>query len=85
MTTTAPPRPSNTHWRLSAACAQIDPELWYSDDHADRTQARKICHRCDVLKECHDTATLLGEQHGTWAATDRDRKRTPAKRRKRTS
>ena len=42
-------------WVESAACAGIDPELWFPDPEDKRTAA-VICHTCPVKDECLEYA-----------------------------
>ncbi|ONK09284.1 WhiB family transcriptional regulator [Streptomyces sp. MP131-18] len=55
-------------------CRQHDePDLWFSDQAADRATARRLCHGCPTRVAClayaldHPAAT----EHGIWAGTSR--------------
>ena len=58
---------------FQAACRDEDPGLFYDNDHerpearVSRTaSAKDICKRCDVRKECLDTAMHNDEAYGIW-------------------
>lgn len=66
--------PADT-WRRRALCGLnnlpqgVTPELWFADQHnaADREQAKGICTRCPVRRECQEDA--LAEEGGKQAAS----------------
>ena len=68
-------------WMNEASCAQVDPELWYSDQVFDQVEAIQICARCTVRAQClnrareHETRTHLtfGIWGGLTAAERRSR------------
>lgn len=74
MTTTilAPPpfpdddRPRN--WRQYAVCASTDPDLFFSDDPAEKRLAITFCGRCPVRVECRQTDMAQRAPHrwGVW-------------------
>ncbi len=48
-----------------------DPELWLSEDEADRTHAATRCARsCPVVPECAAAAAPTRERFGVWAGVD---------------
>jgi WhiB family redox-sensing transcriptional regulator len=51
-----------------AACATTDPELWFPElDSLWRVaQAKKICEKCPVKKECLDYALVNKFKDGIW-------------------
>lgn len=52
-----------------AACVGIeDPDRFYSFEAHHIEQARQICRRCPVIRECLAWA-LTHPEHGVWAAT----------------
>lgn len=54
-------------WRDRAACADHDPELWFSHDNRDQDRALTICHHhCPVRDACLTYAIIHGERHGIW-------------------
>ena len=67
-------------WLLQALCAQVDPELWFAPTGSDEaTEAKRICMRCPVRRECGDHAATCGEKYGIWAGRERDTKRARAR------
>ena len=59
-------------WVERAACAGIDPELWFPNDRDsyERDQAIKICGTCDVRTECLKVARKRRERYGIWGGVD---------------
>lgn len=47
-----------TDWRNSAACLGVDPDLWFPLGRApdQEVQAKAICARCPVQRQCLDEA-----------------------------
>jgi hypothetical protein len=60
-------------WVEDAACASVDPELWYPDQGEGRADAYraavKICGTCPVQDPCLDYAMRVQELHGVWGGT----------------
>lgn len=57
------------YWREEAACAGVDPELFYPDkrsDHERIRSAKMICRNCEVSTQCLSEALSIGEPHGIW-------------------
>ena len=72
--------PSTPEWMLSAACAQVDPELFYPTEKGGRSQvrqARYVCRRqCKVQQECLTYALDHGENlWGVWGGTTPEERR----------
>lgn len=44
----------DSHWSVLAACASVDPELFFAPKgRADMTQnAKRICAECPVIDQC---------------------------------
>ncbi|MCX5233366.1 WhiB family transcriptional regulator [Streptomyces sp. NBC_00233] len=59
-------------WRARAACAdrRVDPAIFYLADRsrtADAsTDAKLVCRRCPVRRDCLEAAIEAGECYGTW-------------------
>lgn len=54
-------------------CADVDAELWFSDDYNHQMQAKKICITCEHTLACRDYAMRVGV-YGIWgASTDKER------------
>lgn len=71
------------HWTDSAACrgSGIDPELFFpvsetGTAHRQVAQAKAVCARCPVARQCLDWAVRTGEPEGIWGGT------TPGERRR---
>lgn len=63
-------------WRLDALCAQIDADIFHSDDLAEMNEAKRICQRCPVIDACRDHALTAPEREGVWGGmTARQRRR----------
>jgi WhiB family redox-sensing transcriptional regulator len=76
---------ARAHWRQSAVCLPADPELFFpvSDTgpglrQAD--QAKAICARCPVRRECLVFAIGTGQQYGIWGGLTEDDRRPAAAR-----
>jgi WhiB family redox-sensing transcriptional regulator len=70
---------SRYDWMDSAACAQVDPEIFHPTGNPTR-QAKNVCARCPVQRQCASFAHAVeGEvshphRHGLWAGMSaRDR------------
>jgi WhiB family redox-sensing transcriptional regulator len=59
-------------WAESAACAQVDPDLWFPDQgqRSQHREAKAICAACPVRAECLAYAVGRGEVHGIWGGLD---------------
>jgi WhiB family redox-sensing transcriptional regulator len=55
-------------WQQRALCAQVDPHLFHPDagDSAIVGQAKRVCGRCPVRRQCLDHALTHGETRGVW-------------------
>lgn len=65
-------------WRDRAACAGLDPEMWFplhtggrggAPSPRDREHAEpavRVCRGCPVRRDCLTWAVEGGEQHGIW-------------------
>lgn len=43
-----------------------DPELWFSDQPADISEAKRLCSNCDVRTRCRGDAIENNEPWGVW-------------------
>ncbi len=57
---------SDPTWRLSALCAQTDPELFFPEKGGGTAQAKAVCSRCEVRTPCLDYALTTGQRDGIW-------------------
>lgn len=65
-------------WWEFAACARIDPELWFPQayDSSAAQRAKAVCRTCPVLAECLADEPDVEQQHGIRAGlTSRRRRR----------
>ena len=53
-------------WMAEAACAEVDPELWFPETGGSSREAKRICARCAVLAECLAYALVNDERYGVW-------------------
>ena len=68
-------------WRYSAACRDVDPELFYpagTDGPAllRIAEAKTVCAQCPVRAECLAWAMAHGEDYGVWGGLSEDERRT---------
>lgn len=74
---------ASAYWWEYAECREADPELFYGSEYrsyegrkADEHEAKLICARCQVWRECLQEALRSGECHGIWGGlTQRERKK----------
>lgn len=65
-------------WQDEGLCAQVDPEIFYSDILQDCYDAIEVCARCPVVEKClRESLRNTGDiQNGVWGGTlPADRKR----------
>lgn len=68
------------HWHRWAACRGEDPELFFPISStgqalAQITEAKKVCVRCPVRKECLRFALTTRQDHGIWGGLTEDERR----------
>jgi WhiB family redox-sensing transcriptional regulator len=64
-------RSARARWTDLAACAEVDPELWFPEKGASSESAKRICRACPVRAQCLEDALSRSEMHGIWGATSR--------------
>jgi WhiB family transcriptional regulator, redox-sensing transcriptional regulator len=62
------------NWRASGACLHADPDLFFPISSAGRAlsqiaEAKAICARCPVVRECLEFAQANAPIHGIWGGT----------------
>lgn len=63
-------------WRAFASCASADPDLWFSVGALEHKQAKEICRRCPVRRDCLNYAMDSPVDHGIWGGfTERERRK----------
>ena len=58
-------------WQMDAACLEIDPDLFFSENWHDVEKAKEFCTTCPVMAQCLQRAMEDDEQHGVWGGTSR--------------
>lgn len=53
-------------WRLSALCAQSDPDAFFPASGGSVAIAKRICRGCEVRVECLRDALENGDEHGVF-------------------
>ena len=56
-------------WQDKALCRDADPETFFPHDGDNGRDARRICRRCPVPRQCLDAAMRGDERHGVWGGT----------------
>lgn len=72
--------PVNTNWRVRAACAQEDPELFFPIGNIGPAllqieEAKAVCRRCPVLAACEVWTLESGQAHGVSGGMSEDDRR----------
>ncbi len=67
-------------WRQRSACRDEDPELFFpvgTTGPAQRQleEAKAVCRRCLVIRECLNWALDTGQDAGVWGGLDEDERR----------
>jgi WhiB family redox-sensing transcriptional regulator len=68
-------------WRDRSACLDEDPDLFFASgtdpqEQAAAAQAKQICGRCPVRRECLDWAVSEGVDSGIWGGMDENERRS---------
>lgn len=50
----------------SALCAEVDPELFFPEQHTRGSAAKLLCGRCLAREECLAWALAHDERYGVW-------------------
>ncbi|MGW5430398.1 WhiB family transcriptional regulator [Streptomyces sp. NPDC004059] len=70
------------HWRDDAACAEVDPDIFFSDNSQTVREAKKVCVRCPSRLRCAMYAIDNGENWGVWGGMTQTELRTQRNRRR---
>lgn len=70
------------HWRDDAACAQVDPDMFFTDNAQLVQKAREVCFGCPVRLRCHEYAVANGETWGVWGGMTQNQLRSRRTRRR---
>jgi WhiB family redox-sensing transcriptional regulator len=69
-----------TNWRASGACLHADPDLFFPISSAGRAlsqiaQAKALCARCTVIRECVEFAYANAPIQGIWGGMTPEERR----------
>jgi WhiB family redox-sensing transcriptional regulator len=73
-----------TSWRDAAACQSADPDLFFPVSSAGLgaeqvAEAKEICARCLVRRQCLDFSIVTRQAYGVWGGlTEQERSRLRA-------
>jgi WhiB family redox-sensing transcriptional regulator len=64
----------SSNWRAAGACLRADPDLFFPISSAGRAiiqiaQAKAICARCPVRRQCLEFARAHEPVYGIWGGT----------------
>ena len=63
-------------WHSYAACANVDPDLFFPERGESTSEAKAVCFTCPVREECLEYALRAGEKFGIWGGmSERERRR----------
>jgi WhiB family redox-sensing transcriptional regulator len=72
-------------WQALAACAGVDPELFFPARGEPTGTAKAICATCPVREQCAEYALARSEKFGIWGGlSERERRRERHRRRRAT-
>lgn len=55
---------------IGGDCADMGPDLWFSDTHDGQAKAMAICATCPVKAECLAAAKTSRIEHGIWGGVN---------------
>ena len=59
-----------------AACAEVDPELFFPEHNASQANAKLVCRRCPVLMQCAEwVLNSPCHEHGSWGGMNERERR----------
>jgi WhiB family transcriptional regulator, redox-sensing transcriptional regulator len=64
-----------SEWRLSALCAETDPEAFFPELGGSPRAAKAVCAQCSVRAECLEFAIANDERFGVWGGTTEKERR----------
>ena len=81
-----PPGAMSGSWMVSAACAGLDPELFFPIGSTGPAilqieQAKQVCCGCGVLDECRRWALNTRQDAGVWGGLSEEERRALRQRR----
>lgn len=63
----------------AALCAQVDPELWFPEKGGPTVEAKAVCAKCLLRRQCLEYALSHDERFGIWGGLS-ERERRPLRR-----
>lgn len=75
--------PRRSDWRLRAACAHVDPELFYPPKGGTSRPAIRVCAACPVRADCLRSAIEHAEPYGIWGGATANQRRVLRRRARR--
>lgn len=70
-------------WQLHAACRELDTAQFFHPEHerglrkSEREdQAKQVCLRCPVMRQCREHALRVREPYGVWGGMSEEERRT---------
>jgi WhiB family redox-sensing transcriptional regulator len=72
----APINDREPEWGDFALCAETDPEAFFPEKGGSTRNAKMVCARCPVRRDCLETALDRDERFGIWGGlSERERRR----------
>lgn len=73
----------STDWMQNGLCRQTDFTIFFPEGrgaavHIQTQQAKRVCNRCPVKRQCLDWALETGQHSGVWGGTSPDERRDRA-------
>ncbi|WP_370424318.1 WhiB family transcriptional regulator (plasmid) [Streptomyces sp. QH1-20] len=68
-------------WRHNAVCREEDPDLFFPVGNTGPAllqieEAKAVCRRCPVMKQCLQWALGSGQDFGVWGGLSEDERRS---------
>jgi WhiB family redox-sensing transcriptional regulator len=68
------------HWREDAACASVDPDLFFpvgvtGPAVGQIASAKAVCSECRSRAECLEFAITTNQEYGVWGGTSEEERR----------
>lgn len=68
-------------WRGGAACRMVDPGMFFPVGvtglaEVQIADAKAVCQRCGVRKECLEFALATNQEYGVWGGMSEEERRT---------
>lgn len=75
-------------WRSDGACREEEPDLFFPVGNTGAAvrqieEAKAVCRRCPVQRQCADWALATRQPHGVWGGIDEDERAVIVRREKR--